>query len=408
MCVPSCHDAGKSFLAARLAAWWIGTHPPGEAFVLTSAPTHRQVKGVLWQEIGAAFRRARLPGRLNQTEWWIGDRLVGMGLKPSEFDPDAFQGFHRRYVLVIFDEASGIPGPLWDAADSLVANEESRFLAIGNPTDVASRFGEECKPGSGWAVEPIDGLLTPNFTGEACPEAVSRLLLSKTWVEEKRRKWGEGSPLWISKVRGQFPQTSTDGVIPSGWVERAQNKESVPGDPSVLGMDVGAGGNKNVIAHRRGGHVRIIRRDQEPDTMKSTGNLIADLKTTGALHALVDEIGVGRGVVDRGREQGQPIIGVNVGRPARDTEAYANLRAELWWGLRERFETDEVDLDAADEDLAAQLVAMKYKRTSRGQIIIESKAEMKKRGLESPDEADAVMLAFAPIGGPVDVRELIG
>lgn len=397
--VRSCHSAGKSFIASRLAAWWIECHPPGEAFVVTTAPTGRQVRAILWREIGRAHARGSLSGRTNQTEWWLGMRegneeIVAFGQKPADMDPSAFQGIHQRYVLVIFDEACGMPAALWEAADTLISNEDSRFLAIGNPDDPVSEFAEVCKPGSGWNVIGIDAFETPNFTGEEIPDKLRHVLIGKTWVEEKRRKWGEDNPLYIAKIRGQFPEVTSDGLIPVRWVKEAQERELSAGDPVELGVDVGGGGDRSVIAIRRGAVVRIHRRDQNPDTMQTCGNVVATIREAGASVAKVDEIGIGRGVVDRAKEQDHPVVGVNVGQAASDSEAFANLRAEGYWGLRERFQAGEIDLDPEDEDLAAQLVDLKYKRTSSGKIQIESKDDIRRRGKPSPDDADAVMLAF--------------
>ena len=418
--VPSCHETGKSFIAARIAVWWIDSHPLGEAFVVTSATTGDQVKAILWREIGRAHAKG-LPGRTNQTEWFVPmpggrEELVAIGRKPSDYNPTAFQGIHARYVLVIFDEASGIAGgsseephSLWEAADSLIANDESRFLAIGNPDDPQSEFCKVCSPGSGWNTIRVDAFDTPNFTGEPVPDALKHVLIGRTWVEEKRRKWGEDNPLWVSKIRGQFPVRSADGLIPLDWIRAAQLRILPTGSLNELGVDVGAGGGgKNTVAQRQGSYVRIIRRDQEPDTMKSCGNLLYDLRMTKASIAKVDEVGVGRGLVDRAVEQNATVVGVNVGLPAKDKEAFENIRAEGYWLLRERFGEGDIDLDPADDDLAAQLVDIRFKRSSRGRILIESKDEMKRRGRSSPDDADAVMLAFLPesLLGPAPVREL--
>lgn len=394
----------NSWTAARIAAWWLTNHPVGDAFVITSAPSFSQVRAILWREIGRAHGKGKLPGRVNQTEWFMvtldgREELVGFGRKPADMDPTGFQGIHARFVLVIFDEASGIPAPLWDAADSLVANDESRFFAIGNPDDPTSEFAEACKPGSGWNVVQIDAFDTPNFTDEPVPDALRPVLIGQMWVEEKRRKWGETNPLWIAKIRGQFPETTTDGLIPISWVRKAQERALEPGVPNELGVDVGAGGDPGCIAHRRGGHVRILAMLNTPDTMETCGIVLQHLRDTGATDANVDEIGIGRGVVDRAKEQDKPVSGINVGEKANDPERFVNLRAELFWGLRERFEQGDVDLDPEDDDTAAELVALKYKATSRGQIQIESKDEMRRRGLPSPNRADAIMLAFAP-GAP--------
>jgi hypothetical protein len=110
----------------------------------------------------------------------------------------------------------------------------------------------------------------------------------------------------------------------------------------------------------------------------------------------VDVIGIGRGVVDRGKEQKKPFIGVNVGEVADDPESFVNRRAELWWAVRERFERGEIAVDPGDEDLLAELSDIRFKRTSAGKIQIESKDEAKRRGVASPNRADALMLSFAP------------
>jgi hypothetical protein len=338
-----------------------------------------------------------LAGRTNLTEWYLPtkkghEELVAFGRKPSEFNPTAFQGIHARHVLILFDESCGIPRSLWDAADSLISNEESRFLAVGNPDDPDSEFAEVCKPGSGWNVIGIDAFETPNFTAEPIPPDLKHLLISPTWVDEKRRKWGEANPLWMSKVRGQFPEISKDSLIPPAWIRRAQEADLQPGEPIELGVDVGGGGDLTVFALRRGPVVQIIGTNHDPDTMRNCGEVIRHLEETGAAVAKIDMNGIGRGMVNRLEEQGIPVVGINVGEGATDRAAFKNLRAELYWSLRERFEAQEIALDPNDHDLAAELVSLQYKPTSTGQVQIVSKKEMG----SSPDRADAVMLAFAP------------
>lgn len=401
--VHSCHGVGKSYIAARIVAWWIDSHPPGEAVAVTSAPTGRQVRAILWKEIGRAHAKG-LPGRTNQQNWLLEvvpgkEELVAFGMKPSDSDPSAFQGIHARWVLVLFDEACGIPGgdgkshSLWEAADSLLSNDESRFLAIGNPDDPTSEFAKVCKPGSGFHVIKIGFADTPNFTGEDVPDKLRKVLIGVEYVEDKKKRWGEKNPLYIAKILGIFPESSVDGLIPLAWIRAAQERTLEAKGPNELGVDVGAGGDKNVVCHRKGPVFRIIRRDTESDTMVSCGNLIYDLKTTKATVAKVDKIGIGKGMVDRAKEKKKPIIGINVAQSAREPESFINLRAEGYWGLRERFEQGLIDIEENDEDLAAQLVEIKYRRTSSGKVQIESKEEMKKRLGHSPDDADATMLA---------------
>ncbi len=399
--VHSCHGIGKSFVAGVAVANWIDSHAPGEAFVVTTAPTGHQVKAILWKEIGRAHSRGSLPGRVNLTEWYLGSEIVAFGRKPADYNPAAFQGIHARAVLVVGDEACGLPQSILDAAETLATSEASRILLIGNPDDPLSPFAKACQPGSGWHVIGIGADDTPNFTGEEIPDDLRGLLISRTWAEEAARRWGVGNPLYVSKVLGRFPESSEDALILPSWVLAAQQRELERGSPVVLGVDVGAGGDKNVVCARWGPVARVVRENQEPDTMRSTGNVVADLKAHGSHLANVDYIGVGRGVVDRGREVnrdqklGVTFNGVNVGAPARNSESFKNLKAELYWGLRERFQDGDIDLDPLDDELAAQLLSIKWFRTSRGQTQIESKDEARKRGVPSPDRADALMLAFS-------------
>jgi len=420
--VPSCHGAGKSFLAARIAAHWLMNHPAGEAFVVTSAPTARQVRNILWREMNRVHGNATLSGRMNQTEWFMTmangkEELVAFGMKPDDLDPAAFQGIHARYVLVIFDEGGGIDSRgLWEAADSLIANDDSRFLVIGNPDDPETEFHTVCKPGSGWHVIPISAFDTPNFTDEPIPDRLRPLLVGKLWVEEKRRKWGEENPFWKSKVLGQFPENTQDGLLPITWVRKAMDRILLPSLPHEMGLDVGGGSNNSTYCERRGEVFRIVRRDQIPDTMVTCGNLLSYLlpgtfkEEDRITKAKVDEIGIGRGVVNRAHElrHQKTVIGVNVSKPAKDHEHFENIRAEGYWSLRERFQAGTIDIDEHDDDLAAQLVDLKYKRNSKGKIQMESKDDIKRRGKPSPDDADALMLSNLDYTGSVSevrVRE---
>jgi hypothetical protein len=399
--VPSCFGSGKSWTAARIAAWWIDTHPPGEAFVVSTARSGKQVKAILWRELHRAHAAGNLRGRLNQTEWWLEvdgrEEMVAFGRKPDDKDPTAFQGIHARYVLVILDEAAGISTELFEAASSLIVNTDSRMLAIGNPEEAGSEFADVCRPGSGWHVIRISAFITPNFTDEDVEGETCEKLISHAYVEEKRRKWGEQSPMWMAKVMGEFPETQTDGLFPISWIRAAQERILKAEGVKELGVDVGAGGDKSVQAFRHGPVVRIIKRDSNPDTMQTCGAVITSLKKTGATVAKIDKIGIGQGLVDRGIELKHPFVGINVASAAEDSERFVNLRAESYWGLREIFEAEEIDIDPNDEDLAAQLAAIKYKTTSAGKIQIEAKKEMIARLGHSPDDSDAVNNAFMKV-----------
>lgn len=394
--VASCHGAGKSFTAARAALWFLCNHPG--SIVATTAPTFRQVRNVLWQELRRAYRRARYPlgGHLTLTLLRMDDGWFAFGFTAD--DAEGFQGLHAEHVMVIVDEAAGVAPAIWTAIEGVLTSAHVRLLAIGNPTDPVGPFYELFRT-PGVAKIHISAFDTPNVREGRV--AIPGLVTAE-WVEDKRRRWGEGSPLYQSRVLGRFPQAGTDTLIPLSWVEAAQQRVLEPSDPVELGVDVARFGNdETVIVERRGPVVRLRTTIHHQDTMETAGHVVRALAETGASVAKVDVVGIGAGVVDRLAEQGKPVIAMNAGAASTSPELYANARAEWYWALRERFREGEIDLDA-DEDLAAQLTALKYRFNSRGQIQIESKEEMKRRGLPSPDRADAVMLAFAAVHQPTD------
>ncbi len=415
--VPSCHGVGKSAIAARIGAAWIATEPPGDAFLVTSAPSFHQVRGILWRELNRVHRLGHLPGIMNQTEWHFGNELVAFGRKPDDQDMTAFQGIHARKVLVIFDEACGVPPPLWDAAETLVTNDESRMLAIGNPDDPASRFASICKPGSGWNVIPISAFDSPNLTGEYIPESLIPLLTSRTWVEERRRKWGETSPLYVAKVLGQFPDISDDVLIPMSLLTKAQNTDYVPtrDDVKVLGVDIARlGRDKTVLVFRHGTKIRIYKSYSKKDLMTTVGWILHAARELGVDWVVLDDTGVGGGVTDRLRELKKSgeitfnVLPLNFGAAAAVSKTkktrnvrFYNIRSQIYWDFKEMLTYDEVDLDSPTsngdspmEDALSQLGSMKYGPNSRGEIQLESKEDYKDRTkLDSPDEADAIVLS---------------
>lgn len=403
--VKSCHAAGKSFTASRLTAWWLWSHVPGTAFVVTTAPTFEQVRAVLWREIGRAHRKGNLMGRVNQTEWFIGEEMVAFGRKPSDDAPTAFQGIHAEYVLVILDEACGIDRELWTAAGSLAANDKSRVLAIGNPDDPGSYFAEVCKPGSGWNVIQIGYLDSPNFTGEVVPAALSPLLIGPTYVEEMRHDVGEGSAPWVAKVLGEFPADSDDGVVSLSALRKCMrpDQEHAPEDllPVELGWDVGAGGDKSVVRERTGVKVGRVWYPKGPDTMAQCGDVIRILEETGATAIKIDSIGIGHGAADRMEELRREgahrarVVRVNVGEASTRPHRFPKLRDQVWWEVGRMLCQDGAwDLSGIDDSTVAQLTAPKYQLDSSGRIKVEAKADTRARLGRSPDDADALLLAY--------------
>lgn len=402
--VPACHGPGKSYVAARVAAWWIEGHPPGEAFVVTSAPSDRQVGAILWRELAKAHRKGGLLGRLTlSNEWFYGppgaQELIAFGKKPQDLTNveqamTTFQGIHARYVLVVLDEATGIPPWLWDAADSLLTNDAARILAIGNPDDATSRFAEECAPGSGANVIPIPADATPNFTGEWVPEHLRELLTGVTWVEERRQRWGVDSPLYQSKVLARFPDTSDDAVITPKLIRLAWERDLEGAEPGSYGLDVARFGKDKTTLYRvRGGVARAVDTWGKLDTVQTTQRVLGLTSRNPYVPVVVDADGIGGAVFDQLRAAGRLAVPFTTQSPVRNPRRFANRRSEVWWSYRERMEDGLVDLDPDDLDLAAQLQQPKWTLDHRGRIKVETKDEMAKRGLPSPDRADAVIMA---------------
>jgi len=406
--VRSGHGVGKSHTAALVACWWLDTHPPGTAFVVSTAPTFPQVRAILWRYIRRLHAAAKLPGRVNQTEWFIDDELVGFGRKPADHDESAFQGIHERYVLVLLDEACGIPEQLWVAADALTTNVDCRMLAIGNPDNPASHFRKVCAPGSSWHTIGISAFDSPNLSGEKVPEKVALSLVSREWVEEKLAEWGEDNPLYRSKVLGEFSADHPNQVVRQSDVAVCRTPpESALAErdllPVELGVDVGGGGDETVIRERRG---RVAGREWRARTDRPEAiapMVLQAIKETGATTVKIDSIGIGFGVIGELRNMtgrglhGAHIDAVNVAEKPQEPDKYVNLRAELWWeigrNLSERRGWDLSAMANADATVA-QLLEPRWSIDAQGRIKVEPKDEVIKRLGRSPDNADALLLAF--------------
>jgi hypothetical protein len=284
------HDVSKSHTMSRLALWWIDVHPPGEACVVTTAPTTPQVEAILWRYMSNAHKKGGLPGRITlDAKWYIGNELVAYGRKPADYDPAAFHGIHARYVLVIIDMAGGVPKSIFDAVDALATNIDARVVAVGNPDDPASHFATICKPGSGWHVETISAFDTPAYTGEKVPEDLLPLLVSPEWVEERKLRRGVNSPIYQSKVLGEFPDLSDDTLILPRWIEAAQKRTLPHTRRPLVAADIARfGEDETVIMRREGGWIRTYRAHHKADTMTTTGHIVNAIQEIDAEEGKTD------------------------------------------------------------------------------------------------------------------------
>lgn len=413
--VRSAHGIGKSFTAAVTTAWWLDVHPPGEAMVVSTAPSREQVHSILWEEIRKLHRENNLRGVVQRADRWLLEdgTLIGMGRRPPDHAQSAFQGIHRKYVLVVMDEAGGIPAWLWEAVKTITTSPFCRVLAIGNPDDNSSEFARVSYRDPTWKSIKISAFDSPNLTGEKVPEQLKHNLVSREWVEDVRLSWGEQNPLYIAKVLGEFAD-SEDGLIPLSWVTAAQRRWDSwheagafeqPGR-RIIGCDVARyGTDQTAILTREADVIRDVERHVKEDTVQTAQRVRAKLLHPKS-QAIVDVIGVGAGVVDMLRHERASVVAFNAAertgrRDATGTWKFPNKRSAAWWNLRELLDPSKQARMAIprDDALVADLTTPGWTIGTGNHIIVESKDGIRKRIGRSPDAGDAACMAFWVPGG---------
>lgn len=430
--IRSCHSAGKSYTMGLLCCWWVDAHPAGEARVISTAPTSKQVDAVLWNEINQHHSRLNLAGHTNKREWYLGKFLAALGRKPPDHVEAAFQGLHARYLLVIFDEAYGIPLHLWNEGSSLASNENARMVAVGNP-DGSGQFEDICKPGSGWHVIHISYEHTPNFTDEPVSDKLREMLISPGWVEDRRKVWGPQSALFQSKCEGNFPTVGSPWqVVPHAWATACRYLETPTGDaPIEAGVDVAAGNDRTVVTIRQGPVILHTQSFISPDPTTTVGAICLLLRDWQVKTVKVDSIGVGWGVYGHlralssrhtagprdvldavpGTSHDASVVPINVANnpTAGNEEHYYNRRAEMWWLGRELSRTQNWDFSRLDDDTQNQLIheltMPNYQIVdSKGRVKIEAKKDIIERLGVSPDLAESTLLAFVPASWSAETK----
>lgn len=391
--VRSCNGAGKSFVSANIVAWFITNFP--ESIVITTAPTSRQVEEILWQEVARVYNKSKFPlgGRLMKTKWDFGAKWFAMGLSTDE--PDRFQGFHAQHILGIIDEACGVEPQIYEAMEAILTSSGARLLLIGNPTEPDGEFFKTFQSPLYNKIH-INAYDTPNFTGELGNVELPGLITPQ-WVKERKQEWGEESPAYQARVLGEFPDVSSTSMIPLSWIMKSVVNEVVPRtEPCILGVDVARfGDDESVIVQRRGKEVEKIVRLQKIDTV-DVANQVAQVfyECENCELICVDAVGVGGGVADILRRKGLPAIDINSGEKAYQSLRFNNKRTEMWYRLRELLRLGEIKLPN-DELMIGELSSPKYTFDTSGRYVLETKEQMKKRGLKSPNIADAIVYAFA-------------
>lgn len=445
--IAATHSVGKTWTMARVALWF-GTSFKNSK-VITTAPTGRQVRKLLWGELHSAYKNSKHPlgGKLLTTELQIGPEWFIMGFSPQkeaggdgkEQAGSSFQGFHADYILIIFDEATGIPADIWKMAEGLLTSGIIvKFVAIANPTTRASEFFKTFSDPA-WYNVYLSCFDSPNLIANGITDLHKlkrelvklkemgqdeRLayieeyakpvphLLSCQWVMSSALKWGIDHPLFQSKALGVFPNVDENVIVQLEDVEAAIAREQVADSTCrYIGVDVARyGDDDTAITSLRGLKQDLKKTLSKRGVTEVSGEVINVIETDKAAKTivLVDATGIGAGVYDLlaekyARDRTVEIIEIHFGQsPVMDTDKkdaaeelkkrYANLKARMFDLLSHdiKHELDLID----DATYLEELPTIKFTFDSKGRMIIESKDDYKKRtGNSSPDSSDSLALA---------------
>ena len=397
------HGIGKSALVSWIILWAISTYEDTKGVI--TANTENQLKTKTWVELAKWYRLfiARDFFQMTATAIFSRDpeheRTWRIDMVPwSERNTEAFAGLHNqgKRILVVYDEASAIPDVIWEVTEGALTDRDTQiiWMVFGNPTRNKGRF-RECFAGGRfehrWKSEAVDSR-SVSITDKA---QIQR------WIDD----YGEDSDFVRVRVRGIFPRVDAESFISFDIAREAVGRELVvQGGAVVIGVDVGRFGDDPSVIYPRCGRdasTRPVEIYQGIDTMTLAGKVAATFLRLHATVCMVDEGGVGGGVVDRLRQLRIPVIGVDFGSKADGFSEtgvkYANKRAEIWGMLRDWLPTGSIpQMSTGDRaTLVDELTAPSYTMTKKEEIQLESKKEMRLRGVSSPNVADALACTFA-------------
>jgi hypothetical protein len=398
--VASGRGIGKSALVSWLTIWMLSTRIGSTTII--SANSEAQLRSVTWAEITKWLAMALnshwfevAATRIMPAKWLteIVERDLKKGTRYwsvegrlwSEENPDSYAGVHNfDGVMLIFDEASGIPDSIWSVANGFFTeNTPNRFhLAFSNPRRNTGYFYEAFNSKRNfWRTRNIDAR---DVEGT-----------DKNLYQQIIDEYGSDSYQANVEVYGQFPSEGDDQFIAVNLVDDAMKRPKYKDTsaPIAIGVDPARfGSDATVIAVRQGRDLIAIKRLRGADTMEVVGHVIDAIEEYKPALTVIDEGGLGAGVVDRLKEQRYKVRGVNFGNKAQKQLMYGNKRAEMWGAMRDWLKTASIP---EDRFLKSDLIGPKTKPDSKGTIFLESKKDMKARGLASPDAADAIAVTFA-------------
>jgi phage terminase large subunit len=390
--IRSGHGVGKTAYMSWLVLWFLLTRR--RAKVLVAANSQDQLRDTIWPEIGRWAQK--LPEGLKEIIDVQKERVVNLrdpegcfavARTASKDNPEALQGFHEDNMMILMDEASGIDDIVFEVGMGALSTEGAKVVMAGNPTRSSGFFhATHHTLRDRWRCRHVSCLDVPRARGH---------------IQDVISRYGENSNAYRVRVLGEFPTADDETVIPLELVLAAVNRDvtDLPYYP-VWGVDVARfGSDRTAIAKRAGDKLlEPIKWWASTDLMATAGRIKNEYEETDydfrPSEILIDSIGLGAGVYDRCKELGLPARAINVAEAAASRENCRRLRDELWFKGREWFQAMKCSIPN-DETLIAELTAPIYSFTSNGKFAVETKDEMKKRGLRSPDFADAFLLTFA-------------
>lgn len=395
--VASGHGIGKSSIVAWLVHWIMSTRPNAKGVI--TANTSEQLSTKTWAEIakwhklsitGHWFDITTGKGAMRMRHKTAPDSWMCVAQTCREENSEAFAGLHAAdsTPFYIFDEASAIPEKIWEVSEGGMTDGEPMFFAFGNPTRNSGSF-HSCfnRQRHRWHTVQVDSR--------------SVQITNKQQIQQWIDDYGEDSDFVRIRVKGVFPNASSLQFIPTGTAEDAAKRPLIHDahmKTAIVGVDVARfGDDQSVILTRIGRDARTIPavKYRGIDTMQLASRVVEHISMLEKLYRVVvfvDGGGVGGGVIDRLRMLNVLVIEINFGWKSGDERKYANKRAEMWGSMREWLEVGCIE---NDHDMVADLISVEYGFNVKNQIILESKDDMKKRGLASPDCADALALTFA-------------
>lgn len=403
--VRSGQGVGKTGLEAATTIWYLCCRPFPK--VICTAPTKQQLHDVLWAEVAKWLNTSMMKNFLKWTKtkiYMVGQEERWFATARTATRPENMQGFHEDYMLFIVDEASGVADPIMEAIIGTLSGMENKLLMCGNPTKTSGVFYDSHnRDRADYKTHKVSCLDSPRT--------------SKDNIAMLKRKYGDGSDVYRVRVEGEFPRGEATSFIALEAAEFAKDVQlEAEGDTLYIGADIARfGDDETTIYGRVGGRVVKDHQHHKQDTMITTGwilrlarEVLDELDHIRNVEIRIDDSGVGGAVTDRlneiNEEQqlGYTIVPVNNGSSSSDA-SYENKGAETWGFIKGLLEENMSNyllglppvISIPDDDkLITQLTTRKWKMTSRGRIALERKEDMKKRGLSSPDRADAFVLAF--------------